>query len=76
MVKAKGTIGGKQVVILGLSFGNLDRFKAEPGDTFIRIRGEEIGIPHDILVISGETEKDIAEMLSAGFDEDTKVHLT
>ena len=37
MLKARATIGGKDTYLIGLSFGNLDKFRAGPGDSFIRI---------------------------------------
>jgi hypothetical protein len=55
---------GKTVLLLGLSFGNLDRFRAAPGDTFIRIAGAEIGVQNlDVVIFSGETETALAEIL-------------
>jgi len=56
MIKVRGTLNGKDTVILGLSFGNLRRFKAQPLDTHIHIPGEELGLTHDILIFSGKTE--------------------
>ena len=62
MIRAIGTdADGKRVVMLGLSFGNLDKFRAEPGDTFIRIKGSEIGVDHDIIIFSCRTEDEGAE---------------
>lgn len=66
MIKARGTIAGRETLILGLSFANLDRFRAEPGDTFIRIPGEEVGLPIDLMIISGRTEADLAGMIPIG----------
>ena len=77
MIKAIATDGtGRKILLIGLAFGNLDKFRAEPGDTFIRIRGEEVGIPLDVLLFSGATEADIAELMAKGFGPDTKVHVS
>lgn len=67
MIKAMATApDGKRVFIIGLSFGNLDKFRAAPGDTYIRIRGEEVGLPVDVMIISGETEAHLAQTLRIG----------
>jgi hypothetical protein len=70
---AKGA-DGREILVIGLSFGNLDRFRQHPGDTFIRIDGKEMGLPVDVMIISGETEAHLAETLSGGIGPDTKVH--
>ena len=77
MLKAMATDGtGRKILVIGLSFGNLDKFRAEPGDTFIRIIGRELGLPIDIMLISGETEAHMAETLAGGIGPDTKVHIS
>jgi hypothetical protein len=58
-----------------LSFGNLDRFRAEPLDTFIKIKGDEIGMPFDVLLFSGRTEKDIADRMMKGISKDTIIRI-
>jgi hypothetical protein len=67
---------GKRILVIGLSFDNLDRFRAQPGDTFIRIIGREVGLPVDVMIFSGETEADCAETLKGGIGPDTKVHVS
>ncbi|MFZ1008846.1 MAG: hypothetical protein WAN65_18550 [Candidatus Sulfotelmatobacter sp.] len=64
MIKAtaKGP-DGRTMLLIGLSFGNLDKFRAEPGDTFIKINGREIDCPIDIVIFSGETEAKLAELV-------------
>jgi hypothetical protein len=74
MLKAMGKIDGRDCLVLGLSFGNLDRFRAEPCETFIKIDGRELGLPHDVMIISGETEAHMAAMMNIG--RDTKVTIT
>jgi hypothetical protein len=75
MIKALATIGDRQVLMLGLSFRNLDRFRAEPGDTFIRIDGKEMDLPIDVLIFSGQTEAHLQEMVEGGIGPATKVHI-
>jgi hypothetical protein len=52
---------GRTMLAIGLSFRNLDRFRAEPGDTFIRIDGNDTGVPIDIMIFSGRTEEEITQ---------------
>jgi hypothetical protein len=75
MIKAtaKGA-DGRELLVIGLSFKNLDRFRQQPGDTFIRIDGKEMGLPLDVMIFSGETEAHCAETLSGGIGPGTKVH--
>jgi hypothetical protein len=76
MIKARGRIKGRDTLVIGLSFGNLDRFRAEPLDTFITIDGREVGTPFDVLIFSGETEAQMADMMAQGFGPNTKVHVS
>jgi hypothetical protein len=77
MIKAMATgPDGRKILVLGLSFGNLDRFRQQPGDTYIRIEGRELGLPIDIMLISGETEGHMAETLKGGIGPGTKVTVT
>ena len=64
MLKATGVMNGRKTVMIGLSFGNLDRFKAEPMDTFIQISKEQLGIDHDIVIFSGRTEHEMADWVT------------
>jgi len=73
MIKAIAMVDGHKTLILGLSFANLDRFRAQPLDTFIRIDGEEMGLPFDVMIVSGRTEAEMADVMSGGFGPDTKV---
>ena len=71
---AKGA-DGRDMLMIGLSFGNLDRFRAEPGDTFIKIDGKEMGLTFDVLIFSGETEAHLQTMVAGGIGPDTKIHI-
>jgi hypothetical protein len=76
MIKATATLNGRKTLMVGLSFGNLDKFRAEAGDTFIKIDGKEIDLPFDVLLFSGETEAHCAELLQGGIGPDTKIHVS
>jgi hypothetical protein len=67
---------GKDTLFVGLSFGNLDKFRAGPLDTFIEIKGSEVGIPFDVLIFSGETEAQMADLLAKGIGSGTKVYVS
>jgi hypothetical protein len=58
-----------------LSFGTLDKFRAEPLDTYIRIDGDEVGLPVDVMIFSGETEAAMAKMIEPSLTPDAKVHI-
>jgi hypothetical protein len=73
MIKATAKHNGRDALLVGLSFANLDRFRAEPADTYITIKGDELGLSHDVIIFSGRTEADLLDLLSSGFRETTKV---
>jgi hypothetical protein len=75
MIKATATLGDRQLLMIGLSFGNLAKFKAEPGDTFIKIDGKEMDLPIDVLIFSGETEMKMQETMASAIGPHTKVHI-
>jgi hypothetical protein len=75
VIKATATLNGKNVLMIGLSFGNLDKFRAAPGDTFIRIDGKEMDLPIDVLIFSGQTEARLQEIIEGGIGPETKVHI-
>ena len=76
MIKASATLeDGRHLLILGLSFRNLDKFRAEAGDTFIRIDGKEMGLPVDVLIFSGETEAHMQSLIEPLIASSTKVHI-
>jgi hypothetical protein len=72
MIKATFDKDGRTVLLLGLSFKNLDKFRAEPRDTIIRIDGREMDLPIDVMIISGETEAHMQELLEGGIGPHTK----
>lgn len=76
MIKATLTgPDGSKLLMIGLSFGNLDKFRAEPGDTFVKINGKAMGLPIDVLIYSGETEAHCAKLLEGRIGPDTVMHI-
>lgn len=76
MIKATMTTPeGRTVLMIGLSFGNLAKFKASPLDTFIKIDGEAMGLPIDVMLFSGETENEMGRFFADKIGADTKVHI-
>ena len=76
MIKATGKgPNGRDTLFVGLSFGNLDKFQAEPLDSYILINGKEVGLPFDVMIFSGRTEAEMADMMASGFGPGTKVHI-
>lgn len=75
MIKATATMDDRKVLMIGLSFGNLDRFRREPGDTFIKIDGREMGLPIDVLLFSGETEAHLQTLVQHSIGPDTILHI-
>lgn len=76
MIKATGRVNGRETLFLGLSFANLEKFRREPGDTFIHIDGKEVGTGFDVLIFSGETEAHCTETLAGGIGPQTKVRVS
>ena len=64
---------GRHTLVLGLSFRNLEKFKEAPGDTFIRIDGRELHLPIDVVIFSGETEDQLAELVRKMFGEPREI---
>ena len=76
MIKATAKLpDGRTLLMLGLSFGNLDKFRAEAGDTFIRIDGKAMDLPIDVLIFSGETEAHMQTMFGKAITAATIVHI-
>lgn len=67
------TADGRRLLLVGLSFANLDKFRAEAGSTFIRIDGAPLGLETDVMIVSGETEAHLAEQLGEFIGPNTKV---
>ena len=68
MIKATGKgKNGEDILFIGLSYGNLDKFRGAPLDTFIRIDAKELGLSHDVLIFSGCTEAEMANFMATAF---------
>lgn len=65
---------GRQVLMLGLSFGNLDKFKAEARDTYILVDGAALSLPIDVMIFSGENEQALAAALAPNITAATKIY--
>jgi hypothetical protein len=62
MIKMRGTNGKRQMILLGLSEGNLMRLREKKP---IVIHGEEMRMPNlDIIICWGETEDTLAKELA------------
>lgn len=76
MIKATGTgPNGRKLLLIGLSFANLERFRQQPLDTYITIDGREMGLDFDVTLISGETEAAMADLVANALTPDAKVHV-
>jgi hypothetical protein len=76
MIKGVATdADGRQLLMIGLSFGNLDKFRELPGDTYIRIDGKEMDLPIDVMIFSGETEAHMHRLVAGAIGPDTKIHI-
>lgn len=64
---------GRKLLVVGLSFKNLDEFRAKPGDTYIKIDGRPLDIAEDVLIFSGETEAHLAQTLEHFLGPETQV---
>lgn len=76
MLKAKATIGGREVLILGLSHANLDKLREQGLRGRIEIKAEDIDIPFDIIITAAPTEQHMIEAFQSGIGADTKVHIS
>jgi len=62
MIKAGGDIGGRKLMLLGLSTLNLQRLQeGKP----IKFAGEPFGFAGEVVIVWGETEEAIALELKA-----------
>lgn len=76
MIKATMTDeNGRTVLMVGLSFGNLAKFKAAPMDSFIKIDGAAMGLPIDVMLFSGRTETEMGRFFANKIGPETTVHI-
>lgn len=76
MIKFTMTKESRKCLVIGLSFENLDKFKEQPGDTYIHVDGKEMGLPVDVVLFSGETEAKLFELVQDGIGPDTKLNIS
>jgi hypothetical protein len=56
---------GKHLMILGLSFNNLDELRQKPCGTYIIVKGDEIGVPGiEVMIFSGRTEQEMSHYMT------------
>jgi hypothetical protein len=69
---------GRYLLVIGLSFANLEHLRTHPNDAFLKIDGTRINIPLDVMLFSGESEADLAAIIvkADGIGPDTKVTVT
>ena len=58
MIKARGNSNGKEFVLLGLSYANLDRLRKDDPIVF---DGRPYGIEMDVVIVAGETERKLID---------------
>lgn len=74
MIKASAVgKNGKKLVVLGLSFRNLEEFRKKPRDTFIKVPEGELDVGVEIVIFSCETEEHGMEVIKDFINEETKV---
>lgn len=67
---------GTEVLLLGLTFENLDRLRAKPCDDHIIVCGSEVGLPLDIWIVAGRSLHDLQALIEPGISPDTKMHIS
>jgi hypothetical protein len=72
MIKARGTIDGKDTVILGFSDENIDRLR---DDEPIMFDGAPYGIPMQVVIMWGKDEGALAKKLGVRSSNDDRVKL-
>jgi hypothetical protein len=76
MIKATATQpDGRTLLLIGLSFVNLDKFRTEAGDMYIKINGMDMDMPIDVLIFSGETEFAMESQIEGLCGPYTEVHI-
>jgi len=55
---------GRHLLVIGLTFANLDYLRRTPGDGFIKVDGRPLGIDVDIMIFSGNNEAALADIIT------------
>lgn len=75
MMKLKATLGGREVLVLGLSHDNLDRLREQGLAGKIVIDGKELGLTVDIWITAAESEAVMLRSFQEGITAGTKVRI-
>ena len=75
MMKIKAELGGRDVLIVGLSHANLDRLRRDGLSGYIKIDDKELGLNVDIWITAAETENVMLDAFQAGITEGTKLRI-
>jgi hypothetical protein len=77
MIKATGKgPTGKATLFVGLSFGNLDKLRASPLNSFITISGDEMGVPFDVMIFSGRDESEMFDLVARDVVPGATTHIS
>lgn len=73
MMSGRGDYDGKSVMVLGLTFEEVDHLKANPMTVAISVDGAGVDLPevHEIRIIVGDDEAALLKFMSPGIDENT-----
>lgn len=72
MLKMVATLpNGRSLLVLGLSAENMRRLPGAP----IKIKGEDIGLPLDVVIFTGDTEQSMARDLADLIGPNTQVKI-
>lgn len=67
----------RNILLVGLSFSNLDKLRAGPRDNFINISGRDTGdIPLDVIIFAGETESAMTDYMQEFISDKTKITIS
>jgi hypothetical protein len=75
MMKVRATIGYKPVVILDLSWANLDQLRQDGLGAAIKIDGNQLGLGADVWITAAATEQQMMDLFAAGVGPETVLHI-
>lgn len=75
MIRAKcDQTSGVPLLLLGLTFRDLDLMREAPGDDHIVIRGADLGLPMDLVIFAGQDDQALFKLVKGGISPDTKLN--
>lgn len=75
MIRAKcDQPSGVPLLVVGLTFKDLDMMRKAPGDDHITLRGATMGLPMDIIIFAGRDDRALFKFVEAGIGPDTKLN--